>query len=230
MRPQYISALLLNSLVAACPIVNKPTPTATTAAAPAATTTTTPGSNTGGDGGSGPSVTADQILAIMPKSKSCDGAQFPDECRTATAAAPFIQSACAKYSLNTAECAATIALMAVESGELKFKHNVFPGRAGQGTANMMMPNFVTQYATSIFGATDVTGKEPNAVLAMVTNDNHNFASAAWYLVTTCKASEREALQKGDDAGWLEYHNCIGVDGNAPDRMPFWVEAKKAFGL
>lgn len=90
--------------------------------------------------------------------------------------------------------------------------------------------FVTEYATSIHGAIAVAGKEPNAVLAMVTDDKYNFGSAAWYLVTYCKNGEREALQKGDDADWLKYHECIGVDGNASDRMPFWVEAKKAFGL
>jgi hypothetical protein len=78
------------------------------------------------------------IKTIMPTSDSCSGAQFPDECRTAEQAAPFISKACA--DLSPAECAGTIAIMGLESAELKFKHNVFPGRAGQGTANMMMAN------------------------------------------------------------------------------------------
>jgi hypothetical protein len=76
------------------------------------------------------------IQAIMPTSKSCADAKFPDECRTAEQAAPFISKACA--DLSTGECAATIALMGLESVEMKFKHNVSPGRPGQGTANMMM--------------------------------------------------------------------------------------------
>jgi hypothetical protein len=76
------------------------------------------------------------IKDVMPNSTSCDGAAFPDECLTACQAAPFIKSSC--ESLSKAECAATVALMALESVELKYKHNVYPGRPGQGTANMMM--------------------------------------------------------------------------------------------
>lgn len=76
------------------------------------------------------------VLAVMPTSSSCDEAEFPDECRTAEQAAPFISKACA--DLSPGECAATIALMGLESVEMKFKHNVSPGRPGQGTANMMM--------------------------------------------------------------------------------------------
>ena len=83
---------------------------------------------------------AEAILAIMPSSGTCEGADLPEDCRTAEQAAPFVEKACADAGLNPAETAAVLALMGLESVDFKFKHNVFPGRPGQGTASMMMPN------------------------------------------------------------------------------------------
>ena len=134
MHLQHFSVLLLGGLAVACPLVPRQSSTST-AAAPAATAT---GTGTGSGTGSGPNVSAAALQAILTSSGSCSGAQFPDECRTAEQAAPFITKACA--NLNKAECAATIALMGFESGDLKFKHNVTPGIPGQGTSNMMQPN------------------------------------------------------------------------------------------
>lgn len=132
MRSQYFSALLLSSLAAACPLAHRQATTATPAA-PAAT----PAPGGGGGSGSGSKVDlAKAIAAIMPQASSCDGADFPDECRTAAQAAPFISKACA--DLSDGECAATVALMGLESVDMRFKHNVSPGRPGQGTANMQM--------------------------------------------------------------------------------------------
>jgi hypothetical protein len=75
------------------------------------------------------------IQAIMPTSGSCPGGN--DECRTAKQAAPFLSKACA--DLSDGECAATLALIGLESGDLKYKHNIGGGLPGQGTANMMSP-------------------------------------------------------------------------------------------
>jgi hypothetical protein len=168
------------------------------------------------------------IKTIMPTSDSCSGAQFPDECRTAEQAAPFISKACA--DLSPAECAGTIAIMGLESAELKFKHNVFPGRAGQGTANMMMANFISEYATEVVGADKVAGKTPDEVLALVTPDEFNFGSAAWFLTKKCSADVRSSLKTGTDAGWADYNKCIGVDGTLPERIAYWNRAKEAFKL
>jgi hypothetical protein len=77
------------------------------------------------------------IEAIMPKSTSCEGAEFPNECRTAEQAAPFVAKALIPFSNE--EKAALLALMGFESVDFRYKHNVFPGVEGQGTANMMMP-------------------------------------------------------------------------------------------
>ncbi|KAH6845176.1 hypothetical protein B0I37DRAFT_355673 [Chaetomium sp. MPI-CAGE-AT-0009] len=224
MRAQHLSTLLLSTLAAASPLALRQAATAT-AGAPA--TTPTPGSGGSGSGGGSSVDMAKAVLAIMPQSSSCDGAQFPDECRTADQAAPFIEKACA--DLAEGECAATVALMGLESVDMRFKHNVSPGRPGQGTANMMMAEFTAEYATELFGAEKVTGKSPDEILAMVTPDEHNFGSAAWFLKTKC-ADVRETLKTGSDAGWTAYNKCIGVDGSLPERMEYWTAAKKAFGL
>ncbi|KAK4235792.1 hypothetical protein C8A03DRAFT_36354 [Achaetomium macrosporum] len=227
MRAQYFSALLVSGLAAACPTPRQAS--TTTVAAPAATATAGAGAGTGSGSGSGSSVDmAAAIKAIMPTSNSCSGAQFPDECRTAEQAAPFISKACA--DLSTAECAATISIMGLESVDMKFKHNVSPGRPGQGTANMMMANFVSEYATDLFGADKVAGKTPDEVLALVTPDETNFGSAAWFLTKKCSADVRSSLKTGTDAGWIAYNQCIGVDGTLSDRMAYWTRAKQAFNL
>jgi hypothetical protein len=96
---------------------------------------------------------------------------------------------------------------------------------------MLTPaQFVSEYATDLFGADKVAGKSPVEVLAMVTPDEHNFGSAAWFLTTKCTADVRASLKTGTDAGWTAYNQCIGVDGSLPDRMAYWTRAKKAFNL
>lgn len=76
------------------------------------------------------------IEAIMPESKEC-GADATEECRTAKQAAPFLIDAMEGFSLG--QIGAMLALIGVESVDLKYKHNVVPGTPGQGTSNMMMP-------------------------------------------------------------------------------------------
>lgn len=127
MHVQLLSTLLFSGLAVAGPLACRQ------AAAP--TPTPTPAAGNGGTTSSSGVDLAKAIAAVMPSANSCSGADFPDECRTAEQAAPFISKACA--DLSDGECAATVALMGLESGDLKFKHNVSPGRPGQGTANMM---------------------------------------------------------------------------------------------
>ena len=72
------------------------------------------------------------IKAIMPTSNSCEGAEFPDECRTADEAAPFLIDAMQKYGVvSTGEIAGVLSLIGLESNEMKYKHNISPGRPGQ---------------------------------------------------------------------------------------------------
>ncbi|KAL2261850.1 hypothetical protein VTK26DRAFT_3170 [Humicola hyalothermophila] len=219
-QPLSILLLLLGGLANATPLAARQAATSTAAAVCARN------SGTPGTGGDIDMVAA--ILAIMPTSKSCSGSDTrPEDCRTAEEAAPFVAKAHA--DLTPAESAALLALMALESVEFKYKHNISPGRAGQGTANMMMPEFVKEYATDLFGAEQVAGKGPAEVLEMVTPDEHNFASAAWFYTKYC-SDKQESLKTGTDAGWMDYMACIGVDGANPERMEYWNRAKQAFNL
>ncbi|KAK3695234.1 hypothetical protein B0T22DRAFT_372541 [Podospora appendiculata] len=164
----------------------------------------------------------------MPTSGSCDGAAFPTECRTASQASGYLIKSLA--NLTVGEIAAMLALIGLESDDMKFKHNVTPGTPGQGTSNMMSPSFVNEYAISIFGASAVAGKSPDEVLALVTPDGYNFGSAPWFYQTKCSASVHDALKSGNDAGWAAYMGCIGVDPNDAHRLAYWSRAKTAFGL
>lgn len=169
------------------------------------------------------------IKTIMPSSNSCAGAPGPpDDCRTAEQAAPFIAKSSA--GLGPGELAGTLALIGLESGDLKFKHNVSPGRPGQGTAGMLMPNFVAEYAASIFGPEAVAGLSPAAVLDLVTVDEHNFGSVRWYLDAKCDAGVKAALKTGSNAGFRAYMGCVGVDAGDGARLEYWNRAKVAFNL
>ena len=94
----------------------------------------------------------------------------------------------------------------------------------------LQQQFISEYATELFGADKVTGKSPDAVLALVMPDEPNFGSAAWFLTRKCTADVRSSLATGTDAGWVAYNQCIGVDGMLSDRLAYWTRAKKAFGL
>jgi hypothetical protein len=99
-------------------------------------------------------------------------------------------------------------------------------------ANSNPSQFVSEYATTLFGASAVSGKSPADALALVTPDEHNFGSAAWFLTTKCSADVRSALKTGSDAGWAAYNNqCInGGEATFADRTKYWNRAKAALGV
>ncbi|KAK7932098.1 hypothetical protein PG985_002810 [Apiospora marii] len=178
---------------------------------------------------------ADAIAAIAPDSKTCDGSA---DCRTAAQAAPFMIQAFQDYKIYAAgQIAGILALMAFESDQFKYKHNVSPGRPGQGTANMQMYNYNLQYAQSIPAikskASSFTENSPDAqkneLLAMITDDKYNFGSAAWYFTTQCHQDVRDALAVGNDHGFGEYMKCVNVE-LTDARNAYWQRAKKAFNL
>ncbi|KAG5973889.1 hypothetical protein E4U55_000193 [Claviceps digitariae] len=138
--------------------------------------------------------------------------------------------------------AAVIALMAFESVDFQYKHNLYPGRPGQGTANMQMPNYNLLYAKQIpalrdqatcqfpFPTTD--GQSPQtlqAILALVTPDEHNFGSGPWFLMSQCGGEVRDALARDVDDGFGLYMRCVGVEVTH-ERRAYLERAKKAFGL
>lgn len=182
------------------------------------------------------------IEAIMPLSTSCAGRGT--ECDTATQAAPFLISAMQQYGVRTAgEIAGLLSLVAYESVQMQYKHNVSPGRPGQGTSNMMEIQFVLPYAQSISAlasqvktitggaaASALSTDQANAVLALVTPDEYNFGSAPWFYSTQCSAAVKTALQAGTTAGFAAYMGCVGVSPDEGNRESFWQAAQKAFGL
>ncbi|KAI1403075.1 hypothetical protein F4819DRAFT_253238 [Hypoxylon fuscum] len=180
---------------------------------------------------------ADIVAEIAPDSKTCDD---PKECRTAAQAGPMLVDAMAKYGLdNAGQIAAVIALTAFESVNYKYKHNVSPGRPGQGTCNMQMFNYNLMYAQSIpelkekvNGVTaDADDTKKNEVLALVNDDKYNFGSGAWFMTTQCKPEVKEGLAAGKDldAGFKAYMECVGVTID-DERQAYWTRAKQAFSL
>ncbi|KAJ4135515.1 hypothetical protein NW765_009487 [Fusarium oxysporum] len=178
------------------------------------------------------------IEAIAPKSKICPTGN--KECRTATQAAPFIISSFQSRQIySPAEIAAVLALMAFESGDFQYKRNHYPGRPGQGTANMQMPNYNLLYAKSIpelakgwQGIESVEGlsdQELGDLLDDVTVDKYNFGSGPWFLKTQCKEDVRQAFKTDVDTGFQKYiEECVGTD--LQPRLEYFQRAKTAFGL
>ncbi|OAA57798.1 hypothetical protein ISF_07039 [Cordyceps fumosorosea ARSEF 2679] len=180
----------------------------------------------------------DIIKTIAPKSATC--AAGDSECRTAEQAAPHLFDAMNAYGLcDYKQMAAVLALVAFESVQFRYKHNVYPGRAGQGTVNMQMPNYNLLYAQSLPGVRDkvagiksVDGASKdtlNEMLALLTVDGHNFASGAWFLATQCPQSVRDALAVNIDTGFTAYMGCVGVTIDE-DRTKYLTRAKQAFEL
>ncbi|KAK5995412.1 hypothetical protein PT974_03816 [Cladobotryum mycophilum] len=179
----------------------------------------------------------DIIKQIAPGSASCADST---DCRTSQQAAPYIAGSMFEYGIfSVNEMAAVISLMAFESGDFKYKHNVYPGRPGQGTANMQMSNYNLLYAKSIPAISGKVAKysttsglsdaDLNSILALVTDDKYNFGSGAWFLTTQCPMSVRTSLQSNADSGFQAYMQCVGASVT-PDRLEYFSRAKKAFGI
>lgn len=180
-----------------------------------------------------PQSAASIIAAIMPGSLSCANAQFPLECRTADQASQPLINAMVKYELyEPGQIAAVLALIGFESVDMQFKHNISPGRPGQGTSAMLMPDNVAAYAASIpevQAGLAAAGGAPDKVLALVQGDEYNFGAAPWWLVTKCEKGVVEGLKTATDESFRAYMGCVGVTATE-ERMAYWKRAKAAFGL
>lgn len=185
----------------------------------------------------GASSASDIIAAIMPSSTSCAssaGQQYASDCRTNSQAAAPLASAMAAHNLTAAgQIAAVLATAGVESADLRYKHNVAPGRPGQGTAAMLMPDNVLKYAQSIpelRAGLALAGGDAAKVLDLVVDDRYNFAAAPWWLATRCAPDVVEGLASASDAAWEAYMGCLGVSASDSTRLAYWGRAKTAFGL
>ncbi|KAI0965242.1 hypothetical protein F4678DRAFT_467791 [Xylaria arbuscula] len=180
---------------------------------------------------------ADQIAEIAPLSVSCSDGVGGADCRNNTAIAPLFIDALKQYKLEyPGQIAAVLALTAYETSQYKYKHNISPGRPGQGTSNMQMINFNIEYANSITALKDKvaalgtidTDDKKNQLLALVNVDKYNFGSGPWFLTTQCPNVVKQ-LAAGTDAGFTAYMECVGVTAG-DDRLAYWTRAKKAFSL
>ncbi|PNY23453.1 Uncharacterized protein TCAP_06595 [Tolypocladium capitatum] len=183
----------------------------------------------------------DAVKAIQqtaPGATSCPSP--PGDCRTAAQAAPFIIKSLEAYGVDCPkEMASVVALMAFESVDFRYKHNVSPGRPGQGTANMQMANYNLLYAKGIpaveGNVTDMASVDGlpadrlNWILSLVKPDEYNFGSGPWFLTTQCGADVRRKLRDNVDEGFQAYMNCVGVTVT-DDRKAYFDRAKKAFGV
>ncbi|KAN0110275.1 hypothetical protein V8E51_006662 [Hyaloscypha variabilis] len=187
---------------------------------------------------------ASMLLVIAPTSGSCGDAPAAGECATNVDAAPYLIKAMTDYGITSPpEIAAVLSLIAYESGDFKYNINHYPapGRPGQGTRNMQMPNYNLMYAQSIPAlasqlstittATSTSGlsdDQLNAIRALVLPDEYSFASGAWFLTTQC-VSARPAIQAGGQAGYAAYLSCVGTSATA-DRLAYWTRANTALGI
>jgi len=190
-------------------------------------------------------MTPAQITAAVPSTASC--ASGEPACRTADQMAPFINQSFSKFGFMTrGEQAAIFALMAFESGNFVFDVNVFPGRPGQGTRNMMMFDFILPYAVqysreavhairpdlnSTSTAADVPDDaQKNAIRATVLDDTLSFASAAWFLRTHCSPQIAVGLKSATDDAFNAYmgSGCVGA-GQDPARLALYHATLTAMG-
>jgi hypothetical protein len=176
-------------------------------------------------------LTAEQLIGIAPATASCTNAPFPAECADAATAATAINKSFETYKVTeTGEKAALVAYMLFESGNFRYSRNHFPGRPGQGTRMMAMPEFIEKYATAVSGAEAVaTAKATgvDAVLALVNSDDEkSFGSAAWFLTSTCAPEVRAGLVAQTTDGWHAFlTQCVGTTAD-PDRDVSWIAAKQ----
>ncbi|KAK2778759.1 hypothetical protein FQN53_001656 [Emmonsiellopsis sp. PD_33] len=205
------------------------------------TTTTQPSSNP--PSYPNPSTTAliHALTHIAPRSarEPCTddtAAHATGECRSARQAAPPIQASFERYGISSAaERAALVSLMAMESGEFVYARNHFPapGVEGKGTRNMQSPTYNTLYAKSIPALSDPLGKiDPDDVGAildlLLSNDEYDFGSAAWFLTSQCTPEVRKGLQSGSKEGWEGYlTGCVGTTVTEV-REGYWRKAMEVF--
>jgi hypothetical protein len=177
-------------------------------------------------------ISANDLTNIAADTVSCDGAPFPQECATASVAAPNIGQSFSLFNIDSFGAqAALVAIILFESGDFRYKINHYPGVAGQGTRNMQSPAFNAKYADWIVANgqdTSITqesvadvANDPGTLLDLINTGNWDFASAAWFLTTQCDASQVQALGDGSQESFESYlTQCVGTTVT-DDRIAGW---------
>lgn len=99
---------------------------------------------------------------------------------------------------------------------------------------MQSPAFNSQYAASLPGIADQVvslASDPVGLLdVLLSDEEYDFGSGAWFLTTQCSPDVRTQLQSGSEAGWASFvSGCVGTDANE-ERKAYWMRATQALGV
>jgi hypothetical protein len=105
---------------------------------------------------------------------------------------------------------------------------------GLTARNMQSPAFNAKYAASLPALADklkgVSGDPAGVLDLLLSNEEYDFGSGAWFLTTQCSQDVRSELQSGSEAGWQKYiSSCVGTDANE-ERKAYWTRAVQALGI
>lgn len=96
---------------------------------------------------------------------------------------------------------------------------------------MQSPDFNAEYAESIEEISDEVAEADGDVVKildlLLSDEEYDFGSGAWFLTTQCDEAVREQLQSGSEEGWAAYiTECVGTEANE-DRKGYWETAVEA---
>ncbi|KAJ2642472.1 hypothetical protein GGF44_001651 [Coemansia sp. RSA 1694] len=163
------------------------------------------------------------------------------ECATNKQAVIGIDAGIKKFKVTRrGEIVASIAWMLFESGGWKFNINHTPGTIGQGTRCMMMWEFISEYAESIFPeeykkllgsetAEKATDKVKTSVINLVLTNNISFSAAFWFLVNKAPTyyNNEAKLRDGNLEDFKEYVTKGIVTTWTAEREKIWNDVNKA---
>lgn len=184
-----------------------------------------------------PNDPVSQLLHIMPSANSCStpaASAGPNECATAAQAIGPLISSFQRYKITSAgEQAAILGWIALESAEMKYNINHFPGNPGQGTRVMLMPPYISKYVASMpemNSEAAQAGNDPVKMLQLVLDDGHSFGAGPWFVSSQCSAQVRSGLASGTEEGWNAWiTTCVGTTVT-DQRKGYWVKAKEALNV
>ncbi|KAJ9054664.1 hypothetical protein DSO57_1011666 [Entomophthora muscae] len=164
-------------------------------------------------------------------------------------AADYINKALAKYNLNApAQVAFFLSIISVESGNLTFNKNVWPGRPGKGTRSMMMPINLHAFlkdSPEILAShpslrsiaekpyDDTNDKAKTDVLDVLMQPEYSFEPGAWWIQKGAEKMQPgctrfySTLESEVTITTLDalLKSCVGVDSNEARRQAFETALK-----
>jgi hypothetical protein len=99
---------------------------------------------------------------------------------------------------------------------------------------MQSPTYNQKYASSIQALSEqynsVSGNVSAVLDLLLSDEDYDFGSAAWFLTSQCTSDVRSALQSGSESGWQSYlTQCVGTTVT-DERKAYWTRAIQALGV